>query len=78
MAQRPKIAAVPVGTSRTEVIALVMSVVWMVMVSAFFLIMPTTPQGEGFDSLRFILTVLTCRDDLGRGTRCAIDPDHAG
>ena len=58
MAQRPKIAAVPVGTSRTEVIALVMSVVWMVMVSAFFLIMPTTPQGEGFDSLRFILTLI--------------------
>lgn len=58
MAQRPRNIAVPVGTSRTEVIALIMSVGWMVMVSAFFLIVPTSPEGEGFDSLRFVLTLI--------------------
>ena len=58
MAQRPKISGVPVGTSRTEVIALIMSVGWMVMVSAFFLIVPSNSEGEGFDSLRFVLTLI--------------------
>lgn len=58
MAQRPNKTAAPVGPSRTEVIALIMSVGWMVMVSAFFLIVPTNPAGEGFDSLRFVLTLI--------------------
>lgn len=58
MAQRRTKPAAPIGPSRTEVIALIMSVGWMVMVSAFFLIVPTNPAGEGFDSLRFVLTLI--------------------
>ena len=58
MAQRPLKTAASTGPSRTEIIALILSVGWMVMVSAFFLIVPTNPAGEGFDSLRFILTLI--------------------
>ena len=58
MAQRPSKTVAAIGPSRTEVIALILSVGWMVAVSAFFLIVPSTPTGEGFDSLRFILTLI--------------------
>jgi hypothetical protein len=58
MAKRPKISAAAIAPSRTEVIALILSVVWMLGVSVFFLVMPTNATGEGFDSLRFVLTLM--------------------
>ena len=44
--------------SRTEVIALILSVGWMLGVSVFFLVTPAPPADAGFDSLRFILTLM--------------------
>ena len=58
MAKRPLKTDAPSGQSRTEIIALILSVGWMVMVSAFFLVVPTDNGDAGFDSLRFVLTLI--------------------
>lgn len=57
MAHRPLQTTAPSGPSRSETIALILSIGWMVAIGAFFLIVP--PGGEvGFDSLRFVLTLI--------------------
>ncbi|MFT4915700.1 MAG: hypothetical protein ACI8Z0_003226 [Lentimonas sp.] len=58
MVERPNIPAVAIAPSRTEVIALILSVGWMTAVSVFFWAVPTNLAGEGFDSLRFVLTLM--------------------
>jgi hypothetical protein len=58
MAKRPQIVMAGMKPSRTEVIALVLSVGWMLAVSVFFLVVPTQPSDGGFDSLMFVLTLI--------------------
>jgi hypothetical protein len=58
MATRPQITAAALKASRAEVIALILSVGWMLVVSIFFLVMPSPPAGTTFDSLRFMLTLM--------------------
>ncbi len=46
------------GLGATEVIGIGLSVVWLVAVGLFFLILPSGPEGNGIDSLRFLLTLI--------------------
>lgn len=46
------------GPSKTEAIALFVSVAWMLGIGAFFLIVPANTVDGGFDSLRFVLTLM--------------------
>ncbi len=47
------------GVSSTEIVAIVLSVVWMAAVGLFFLLVPPAPaQGETADSLRIVLILM--------------------
>ncbi len=47
------------GISSTEIVAIVLSVVWMAAVGLFFLLMPPAPaEGESADSLRIVLILM--------------------
>lgn len=48
----------PEAVSTTEVIAAGMSVLWLVLAGGFFLLMPPSDPTEGFDSLRFVMTIV--------------------
>ncbi|MCK0121352.1 MAG: hypothetical protein ABJO29_02690 [Yoonia sp.] len=58
MAKRPQMTTAAFTPSRAEVIALILSVGWMLAVSIFFLVVPSEPAETGFDSLRFVLTLI--------------------
>ncbi|MBB5723049.1 hypothetical protein FHS72_002685 [Loktanella ponticola] len=58
MALRSQMNAGAFAPSRTEVIALILSVVWMLGVSIFFLVTPAPSTDQGFDSLRFVLILM--------------------
>lgn len=57
MAQKP--ASAPEGRTTGELIAIALSLVWMIMVGLFFwLLPPTEAAGDRFDSLRFVLMLI--------------------
>lgn len=61
MAQQPinDRAKAAAGLTTTNVIAVALAVGWMVVISLFFWILPPrSAQGEGFDSLRFVLMLM--------------------
>lgn len=58
MANAPKTKQPNEGPSSIEVIALAVSVGWMVVVAIFFIILPPTSNEASFDSLRFVLTLM--------------------
>lgn len=45
--------------TRTEAIAAILSVAWLVVAGAFFLLAPSAPVEEPFDSLRFVMVLLS-------------------
>jgi len=62
---KPDIVMSPLATpprhdtaSATEVIAAGMSVLWLVLAGGFFLLMPPSNPDAGFDSLRFVMTIV--------------------
>ena len=60
MAQDPQHQPKPIkqGPSTIEIIAVVLSMGWMVMVGIFFLVLPPSGDAASFDSLRFVLTLI--------------------
>ncbi|MEL6641351.1 MAG: hypothetical protein AAFP98_08570 [Pseudomonadota bacterium] len=46
------------ATRRTEMIALILSIGWLIFVAAFFLFVPVNMGDEGFEPLRFIMVFL--------------------
>ena len=46
------------GLSTAEVIAIVLSVIWIGMAAAYFLLLPSGGESAGFDSLRFVVTLM--------------------
>ncbi|MEJ6396743.1 hypothetical protein [Yoonia sp. 208BN28-4] len=58
MANVPQPQTPKPGPSRIEVIALALSVGWMVAVAIFFIVLPPSGDAASFDSLRFVLTLM--------------------
>ncbi len=46
------------GISTTEIIAIALSILWLLATVAFFTFVPATPSDAPFDSLRFVMTLM--------------------